>query len=166
MTLGSLTFGLARPIAIAAVLTCAFEAQAGIFCINLHELTEPSDAESRQRIESYMKSRYSLATIQIRYIENRFFVVLPQNDNCKPCYYHIIRVGDSNITEHIVFEGTGVIATWDSPWFEYLGDVYTFYYLLQANQSYLFIGFPRSGGAPLVSAPSSEAAKHAPRCPH
>jgi hypothetical protein len=93
-------------------------------------------------------------------------MVLPEDQNCKPCYYHIVAIGESDLTEPFVFEGTGTILTSDSPWWQdkQLGDQYTAYFLEQPNKSYLSVGFPQLGSTPLLLPLSSESAKHMPRC--
>src|SRR5207245_93679 len=125
----------------------------GYICLKLEEQAPPSDASTREHVESYLKSHYSLAEVRIRHLVNHFYVVLPENKGCKPCYYHIVAVTESGVTEPFVFYGTGMMATWDSPWWmdKHLGDEFTFYYFEQPDKSYLFAGFPRLGTAPLVS---------------
>jgi len=154
------------PAAIAAILTFSIKTQAGFICLNFDQLDEFSDSYGRERIETYLKSHYPLTTVQIRRIEGRYFIALSASENRGPRYYHLVELGESNVTEPFVFEGSGLIITWDSPFGhdKYLGNDYTFYYFGQPEKSYLFVGFPRLNGPLLVRELSTESAKHMPRC--
>ena len=159
-----------RMLMAGVLLVVASNAHAqGMICMRNDQLPQP-DIETKQRIETYLQGLSQVGGFRIGRLFGgnfgNFFVAWPEHDDCKPCRHHLIQLRGTDLIDLLAFEGSGIILTWDSPvaYDPALRNTYTYFYVRQTNNWYLFLGLPKSQGALFVSALSSDETRHLPSC--
>jgi hypothetical protein len=142
-----------------------------LYCKRIEQLPEVSDGATLRLLEAHIKTFDSPKPLMIREIDRalisqnsrRFFVILPDDENCKSsgCYYRLLELKDGLIKETFSFHGTGVV-WYHSPVavrVEYFQDDYERLDLETSSQTYIRLGLPRRGNSVFVAALSAEQAR-------
>ena len=136
----------------------------GVLCMRIEQLPAVSDGATLGLLEAYLRELYGskpflvreIITGSIRTIDRHFFIVMPDNENCKSsgCYYGLLDLHNGVVRETFSFKGTGLLVFYDeiSYYIDYFQDRYASFDVETSAQSYISIGLPRGRNPVVVEA--------------
>ena len=135
-----------------------------VLCERIEQLPAVSDRATLGLLEAYLREQYGSKPFLVRKIlsgsigtiDRHFFMVMPDNENCKSsgCYYRLLDLRNGVARETFSFKGTGMLVFYDqiSYYIDYFQDDYERFDVETSAQSYISIGLPRGRNPVVVEA--------------
>lgn len=144
-------------ISVLAYLAQVAGVDASFVCDRIERLLVVSDPRTLSLLEPYVRAFAGPKTFQVRHLSSRFFLVMPDDANCKVagCYYRLLDLKDGEVRERFSFRGTGVIWYFTTPAevrIEDFQDYYSNYGFETSARTHISLLLPRTAQEVLVGA--------------
>jgi len=152
-----------RLISISALAYLAqfWSAEASFYCQKIEQLPTVTDERVLGRLQIYVTSLSGVKPFQIKQLTSRFFLVIPEGENCKvaACYYRLLDSKDIEAKERFSFRGRGTFWFYSTPAevrIEEYGDYYTEYGFETSTRAHVRVLLPRTAETVVVNGVSPD----------